>query len=320
MAAKWRQLNGVLLFDKPLELSSNIALQKVRRLFQAEKAGHTGTLDPLATGLLPICFGEATKFSVGLLESDKTYRANIKLGQTTTTGDAEGDIIASHHVDVSESQIEVALQGLRGEIKQLPPMYSALKHQGKPLYEYIRKGETIERQLRDVVIHDLVLERFSGDELQISVRCSKGTYVRTLAEDIGVALGCGAHLIGLRRTAIADFNLTDAYTLLQLEEMTSDQRDACLLPLDCMLLHVPRLDLDEVQVARMAQGQRLGLDLELPDGKLRLYSENEFVGLGELSGRRLAPSRLIASVARKAAQGTKLEIFENNISGMSDPV
>jgi len=302
MASNWRPLNGVLLFDKPLELSSNIALQKVRRLFQAEKAGHTGTLDPLATGLLPICFGEATKFSVGLLESDKTYRARIKLGQTTTTGDAEGEITASHDVTASEAQVQEALQGLRGEIQQLPPMHSALKHQGKPLYEYIRKGETVERELRSIVIHELVLERFSGDELDISVRCSKGTYVRTLAEDIGLALGCGAHLIGLRRTAIARFSLDHAYSLPQLEAMTSSERDACLLPLDCMLLDLPRLDLDSVQVARLAQGQRLGLDLALPDGKLRLYEEGEFIGLGELSGRRLAPSRLISSVAKTAAQ------------------
>ncbi|MFA6902680.1 MAG: tRNA pseudouridine(55) synthase TruB [Gallionellaceae bacterium] len=302
MTGKWRSLDGVLLFDKPLELSSNIALQKVRRLFQAEKAGHTGTLDPLATGLLPVCFGEATKFSVGLLESDKTYRARIKLGQTTTTGDAEGEITASHEVNVSEGQVQEALQTLRGEIQQLPPMYSALKHQGKPLYEYIRKGETIERELRNVVIHELVLEHFAADEMDISVRCSKGTYVRTLAEDIGRALGCGAHLTGLRRTMISEFSLDNAYTLSQLESMTSAERDACLLPLDCMLLNLPKLDLDEVQVSRLAQGQRLGLDLALPDGKLRLYAAGEFVGLGELSGRRLAPSRLVSSVARRAAQ------------------
>ncbi len=302
MAGTWRPLNGVLLFDKPLELSSNIALQKVRRLFQAEKAGHTGTLDPLATGLLPVCFGEATKFSIGLLEADKTYLAQIKLGQTTTTGDAEGEITASHDVTVSAAQVQEVLQTLRGAIQQLPPMYSALKHQGKPLYEYIRKGVTVERALRSVYIHELVLERFSGDELDISVRCSKGTYVRTLAEDIGHALGCGAHLTGLRRTQIAGFSLKNAYTLPQLEAMTSEERDACLLPLDCMLLDLPRLDLDSVQVGRLAQGQRLGLDLPFPDGKLRLYAEGEFIGLADFSGRRLAPSRLISSVAQSAAQ------------------
>ena len=307
MAGSWRPLNGVLLFDKPLELSSNIALQKVRRLFQAEKAGHTGTLDPLATGLLPICFGEATKFSVGLLESDKTYRAQIKLGQNTTTGDAEGEITSSHDVAVDEAQVQQVLAGLRGEIQQMPPMYSALKFQGKPLYEYIRKGETIERELRSVVIHELIMERLSGAELDISVRCSKGTYVRTLAEDIGKALGCGAHLRGLRRTTIAAFSLDHAYTLPQLEAMTSEERDDCLLPLDCMLSDLPRLDLDSVQVERMAQGQRLGLDLPFPDGKLRLYAEGEFVGLGELSGRRLAPSRLVSSIAQQAARRSSTE-------------
>ena len=236
MVGKWRPLDGVLLFDKPLELSSNIALQKVRRLFQAEKAGHTGTLDPLATGLLSICFGEATKFSVGLLESDKSYQARIRLGQTTTTGDAEGEITASHDVAVSEADVQEALRGLRGEIQQLPPMYSALKHQGKPLYEYIRKGETVERELRNIVIHELVLEQFCDNELIVSVRCSKGTYVRTLAEDIGKALGCGAHLTGLRRTGTGQFSLQDAYTLPQLEAMSSAARDVCLMPLDCMLI------------------------------------------------------------------------------------
>jgi len=260
----------------------------------------------LATGLLPICFGEATKFSVGLLESDKTYRAQIKLGQTTTTGDAEGEIIATHDVTVKEAQVQQVLQAFRGEIQQLPPMHSALKHQGKPLYEYIRKGETIARELRNVVIHELVLEQFGGDELVISVRCSKGTYVRTLAEDIGKALVCGAHLTGLRRTAIANFTLDKAYSLSQLEAMTSAERDAVLLPLDCMLLELQRLDLDEVQVSRLAQGQRLGLDLPLMDGKLRLYAKDEFVGLGEFAGRRLSPSRLVASVAKRAAQSGEI--------------
>jgi tRNA pseudouridine55 synthase len=263
----------------------------------------------LATGLLPVCFGEATKFSFGLLESDKTYRALIKLGQTTTTGDAEGEITATHEVTASEEQVQEILRGLHGEIQQLPPMYSALKHLGKPLYEYIRKGETIERELRNVFIHELVLERFGGDELVISVRCSKGTYVRTLAEDIGAALGCGAHLQGLRRTAISRFSLDEAYTLPQLEAMTDAQRDACLLPVDAMLQELPSLELDAVQVGRLAQGQRLGLDLNMPNGKIRMYANGEFIGLGELEGRRLAPSRLISSVAKKAAQrGTTAEI------------
>ncbi len=244
MTRTWRQLDGVVLFDKPLELSSNPAMQKVRRLYQAEKAGHTGTLDPLATGLLPICFGEATKFSMGLLEADKTSRAPIRLGQTTTTGDAEGEVIDARPVNVNEEQVREVLQRFTGAIQQLPPMHSALKHQGKPLYEYIRQGETIERAPREVFIHDLRRERFEGNELEIVVRCSKGTYVRTLGEDIGLALGCGGHLIALRRTAIAHFNLEDAYSLPQLEAMDEQQRDAVMLPLDCMLQDFPALELD----------------------------------------------------------------------------
>ncbi len=302
MARIFRPLDGVLLFDKPLELSSNAALQKVRRLFQAEKAGHTGTLDPLATGLLPVCFGEATKFSTALLDADKTYRALLRLGQTTTTGDAEGEIIAENPVEAGQAEVEAMLARFLGDIRQLPPMHSALKHEGKPLYEYIRKGETIERELRDVTVHELVLNRFGGNEMDITVRCSKGTYIRTLAEDIGAALGCGAHLIGLRRTAIAHFDLRDAYTLEQLEAMTEAERDACLLPLEALMPDMPRLQLDAVQTQRLAQGQRLGLDAGLPDGRVRLYGPQGFIGVGLLQGRRLAPERLLSCVAEQAAK------------------
>jgi tRNA pseudouridine55 synthase len=305
----YRPLDGVLLFDKPLEFSSNDALQKVRRLFQAEKAGHTGTLDPLATGLLPICFGEATKFSNALLEANKTYRALLRLGQTTTTGDAEGEITSEHPVNIELSEIDAVLARFRGEIKQLPPMHSALKHQGKPLYEYIRRGETIERELRDVVIHELVMHSFSGNQMDITVRCSKGTYVRTLAEDIGAALGCGAHLIGLRRTAIAHFDLRQGYTLDQLTAMSSDERDACVLPLESLMPDIPILQLDAVQIKRLAQGQRLALDTGLPDGKIRLHGPQGFIGLALLQGRRLAPDRLLSSVAKQAATVDTAENF-----------
>lgn len=301
MARTYRPLDGVLLFDKPLGLSSNDALQKVRRLFQAEKAGHTGTLDPLATGLLPICFGEGTKFSNALLDADKTYRALLRLGQTTTTGDAEGEIVAEHPVESGLADVEAVLAGFRGEIQQIPPMHSALKHQGKPLYEYIRKGETIEREARSVVIHELVLNRFDGNEMEITVRCSKGTYVRTLAEDIGAALGCGAHLIGLRRTAIAHFDLQNGHSLQQLEAMTGAERDACVLPPESLMPGMPELQLDAVQVKRLAQGQRLALDAGLPDGKIRLHGPQGFIGTGLLQGRRLAPDRLLSGVAKQAA-------------------
>jgi tRNA pseudouridine55 synthase len=308
MARTFRPLDGVLLFDKPLELSSNTALQRVRRLFQAEKAGHTGTLDPLATGLLPICFGEATKFSTALLDADKTYRATLRLGQTTTTGDAEGEIVTERPVNVAQADVDAALAKFRGPIKQLPPMHSALKHQGKPLYEYIRKGETIEREPRDVVIHELVLDRFAVNEMDITVRCSKGTYVRTLAEDIGEALGCGAHLIALRRTAIAHFDLKDACDMAQLEAMSMEQREAHVLPVDSLMPGMPQLQLDAVQVKRLAQGQRLALDAGLPDGKVSLHGPQGFAGVGVLQGRRLAPDRLLSSVAKQAA---KIDLAEN---------
>jgi tRNA pseudouridine55 synthase len=296
-----RPLDGVLLFDKPLELSSNTALQKVRRLYHAEKAGHTGTLDPLATGLLPVCFGEATKFTIALLDADKSYRATIRLGQRTTTGDAEGEVTETRAVAVDETQVLAVLAKFMGETRQLPPMHSAIKHQGKPLYEYIRKGETVERELRMVFIRELKLERLEGDELEFSVLCSKGTYVRTLAEDISEMLGCGGHLIALRRTGIGEFSLDDSCTLAQLEAMDEAQRDACLLPLDSLVQNLPRLELDEVQANRMAQGQRLGLSDAYPDGKRRLYVAGRFIGLGDLANGRLAPSRLLSSVAKAAA-------------------
>lgn len=301
MARTYRPLDGVLLFDKPLELSSNIALQKVRRLFQAEKAGHTGTLDPLATGLLPICFGEATKFSNNMLNADKTYRALLRLGQTTSTGDAEGEITAEHPVNVTQAEVDAVLARFRGEIQQLPPMHSALKHHGKPLYEYIRNGETVARELRSVVIYELQQNSFSGNEIDIEVRCSKGTYIRTLAEDIGAALGCGAHLIGLRRTAIAHFTLQDAYTLPQLEAMNDTERDACILSLETLMPDMPKLQLNSEQIKRLAQGQRLALDTGLPDGKVSLQGPQGFIGVALLQGRRLAPERLLSAVAKQAA-------------------
>jgi tRNA pseudouridine55 synthase len=303
MARTARQLDGVLLFDKPLRLSSNTALQKVRKLFQAAKAGHTGTLDPLATGLLPICFGEATKFSNALLDADKTYRAIVKLGQTSSTGDAEGEITVIDAALPDEDRVLAVLRNFIGEIEQIPPMHSAIKHQGKPLYEHIRKGgSNVERKPRLVTIHELVLENFAGSEFDMTVRCSKGTYIRTLAEDIGQALGCGAHLIGLRRTAIAQFRLESAYTWEQLEEMDMQRRESRLLPVDCMLQQIPGIELDATQARRIAQGQSLVVDAALPDGRVRLYSEGKFLGAGMLeAGRKLVAERLISRVAMDAA-------------------
>ncbi len=298
---RYRPLDGVLLFDKPLELSSNAALQKVRHLFQAEKAGHTGTLDPLATGLLPICFGEATKFSTALLDADKSYRATLQLGQKTTSGDAEGEVIETRPVNVTRAQVDSVLATFLGEISQLPPMHSALKFQGKPLYEYIRKGETIEREARPVTIHKLLPERLEGTQLDIFVQCSKGTYVRTLAEDIGEALGCGAHLIALRRTGIAHFDLQDAQNLPGLQAMAADARDACLLPIEALMPGMPVLALDAVAIKRLAQGQRLALEDPPPSGKIVLHGPQGFVGTGILEGRRLSPDRLMSRVAKQAA-------------------
>jgi len=302
MARAYRPCDGVLLFDKPLGISSNTALQKVRRLFNAKKAGHTGTLDPLATGLLPICFGEATKFSNLLLNADKTYHALILLGTTTSTGDSEGEISAVHSVNIDLAEVNEALGKFRGNIQQLPPMHSALKHQGKPLYEYIRKGQTIERELRNIVIHELVLNNYCGNEIDITVRCSKGTYIRTLAEDIGAVLGCGAHPGGLRRTAIAHFDLEDAQDMPALEALSADERDGCILGIESLMPDMPTLQLDGMQVKRLAQGQRLALDVGLPDGKFRLLGDQGFIGLGQLQGHRLAPDRLLSTVAKQAAQ------------------
>jgi tRNA pseudouridine55 synthase len=297
-----RPLDGVLLFDKPLELSSNTAMQKVRRLYRAEKAGHTGTLDPLATGLLPVCFGEATKFTHSLLDADKGYRATVRLGQRTTTGDAEGEVVETRPVAVDEVQVRAVMQRFTGDIEQVPPMHSALKHQGKPLYEYIRKGETVAREARPVTIHELTLENLQGEVLEFSVLCSKGTYVRTLAEDIGEALGCGGHLTALRRTRIGPFGLEGAYTLQQVEAMEPGARDALLLPLDTLVSGLPRLEVDAIQAERLAKGQRLAWHEGVPDGKCRLYAEGSFIGLGELERGRLSPSRLLSTVARAAAQ------------------
>jgi tRNA pseudouridine55 synthase len=283
-------------------------MQKVRRLYQAEKAGHTGTLDPLATGLLPICFGEATKFSMGLLDADKTYRATVRLGQTTTTGDAEGEILETREVDVNEAQAQTALAEFVGNIQQIPPMYSALKHQGKPLYDYIREGVTIERQAREVIIYSLTLNKLDGDDLEFTVRCSKGTYVRTLGEDIGNKLGCGGHLIALRRIAIADFSVEQALDLAQLETMTEAERDAAIMPVDSLLSELPRLDLDATQAIRLGRGQKLGMSQDLVVGQYRLYAVGQFIGVGEWLGHGLAPNRLLASLAKQAAQKDSTEV------------
>ena len=294
-----RHVSSLLLLDKPAGYSSNHALQKVKRLFRAEKAGHTGTLDPFATGLLPICLGEATKFSSYGLEGDKRYLATMKLGITTTTGDIEGEILTCLDVTVSQSDIDRVLPRFRGAISQIPPIYSALKVAGKPMYDYARKGIEVERKTRKVEIKRLACVGFEGDELVIDVSCSKGTYIRALAEDIGAALGCGAHLITLRRTASSALTVERAITLEQLEALTEIERDARLLPIDTLLQDVPDAMLESRMVTRLRQGQVQQAHPDWLPGMVRVYdSNNAFIGLCEVtSERQLIVKRLIAEHA-----------------------
>lgn len=284
-----------MLIDKPLGYSSNQALQKVKWLFRASKAGHTGTLDPLATGLLPICLGEATKFAQYVTDADKTYDATIKFGMTTTTGDAEGDILITSAVNFTRPQFESACQQLIGEITQVPPMYSALKHEGKSLYEYARAGIDIERKPRLINVRNITINTFAQDIAQITVVCSKGTYIRTLAEDIGAILGCGAHLVGLQRTETAGYLLPQAVTLTQLEAMSAESRDALLLPVDSAIQYLPKLVLNKEAAFFVMQGQSVWQYGKIQTGDLRLYDEqDQFLGLGFLQDDgKVAPKRLI---------------------------
>ncbi|BFG73822.1 tRNA pseudouridine(55) synthase TruB [Paraburkholderia terrae] len=297
-----RALDGVLLLDKPVGLSSNDALIRAKRLYLAKKAGHTGTLDPLASGLLPLCFGEATKFSQDLLEADKTYEATMRLGIRTTTGDAEGEAIETRDVACDQGAVERALVQFRGEIVQVPPMYSALKRDGKPLYEYARAGQTVEREGRQVTIHALELLACALPDVTFRVTCSKGTYVRTLAEDIGEALGCGAHLVMLRRTGVGALTLANSVTLDALSDALPDERDAWLQPVDALLSTFPSVQLDAEATRRFLHGQRLRLaDLSVDESVLhatrtRVYaSEGKLLGVARVGEGVLAPERLIVS-------------------------
>jgi tRNA pseudouridine55 synthase len=294
-----RLVDGVLMLDKPTGITSNGAIQRVKRLFGAAKAGHVGTLDPLASGLLPVCLGEATKFSTDTFAANKSYDAQILLGVTTTTGDTEGDVTARKPVSVSRDQVREILTRFTGELQQMPPMYSALKRDGKPLYAYARAGQTVERTARSITIHAIELLDFSGERFRISVRCTKGTYIRVLAEDIGQALGCGATLAGLRRTAVGTFGVEEAVTLDALEGLPAIRRNACLLPVDCLVSGLPALTLHADAVARISRGQAAQVEVLANRGGLaRLYDrEGRFLGLGELQeGGRLLPKRLVAAL------------------------
>lgn len=314
-----RALDGVLLLDKGIGLSSNDALMRAKRLLRAQKAGHTGTLDPLASGLLPLCFGEATKFSQDLLEADKTYEAIMRLGIRTSTGDAEGEVLETFPVEVGTPEIEAALARFRGPISQVPPMHSALKRDGKPLYEYARAGQVVEREAREVTIHTLELLRADLPDVAFRVTCSKGTYVRTLAEDIGAALGCGAHLVALRRTGVGALTLEHAATLEQLEGMEEAARDTCLQPVDALLSTFPLVRLDSDDARRFLHGQRLRLADLAPieragatavagqdsndETRVRVYRADDgaLLGVARAGQGVLAPERLIVTTAQESA-------------------
>lgn len=300
-AKKRHRIDGVLLLDKPPGMTSNAALQKVRRLFNAAKAGHTGTLDPMATGLLPLCFGEATKFAGELLAADKCYAATVLLGVRTDTADAEGRILETRPVAVTRGQVESALARFRGDILQVPPMHSALKRDGRPLYEYARKGIELERAPRAVTIRSLDLHSFDGDRIVFDVDCSKGTYVRTLAQDIGEVLGCGGHLTALRRTRIGSLHLEEAFTLEALEALTPEAREALLQPADALLTTLPRLDLDADATQRFSHGQTVPAGQGPVAGQLRIYAaDGRFLGIGRAAPDGLvAPARLVATSLEK---------------------
>lgn len=289
----WRDVDGVLLLDKPVGPSSNAALQRARRVFGARKAGHGGTLDPLASGLLPVCFGEATKFSAMLLEADKSYRAVIRLGVRTATGDAEGEILETRPVDVALDSIRDVLEGFTGEIDQVPPMYSALKRDGQPLYELARRGESVDLQPRKVVVRRMALLDWQGERLEIEVDCSKGTYIRVLAEDIGAALGCGASLAELRRTRIGVLHLCDAVGLDQLESPAMDLA-GLLQPVDAALADWPVVRLDAAAAACLLQGRRVATAAEHRE-RVRVYAGERFLGIADILDGMLVPRRLVGT-------------------------
>lgn len=289
----WKQVDGVLLLDKPIGLTSNDALQKARRLFSAAKGGHTGTLDPLATGLLPLCFGEATKFSADLLDADKTYEAILQLGVTTDSGDADGVVLTTAPVDVSEADVLAILPRFLGDIQQIPPMHSALKRNGRPLYELARKGIEVEREPRAVTIHGIDMLGLEGDTLTLRVSCSKGTYIRVLATDIGALLGCGAHLKGLRRTRVGDLDLENAVTLAELEALDEAARAGRLQPVDALVSSLPVISVEGEAEQRFRHGNPVDLPADL-SGKIRVYAGECLIGVGEPGpDGRLWPKRLV---------------------------
>lgn len=298
---KGRSIDGIVVLDKAIGISSNRALQEVKRIFDAQKAGHTGSLDPLATGVLPLCLGEATKVSQFLLDSDKKYRARLKLGIRTDSGDSEGvEIDRNVDFQLTERQIQEALAAFRGEIEQVPPMHSALKVNGVPLYKMARKGESIEREPRRITVYSIELTAFEGDELELEIACSKGTYIRTIADDLGQALGCGAHIIALRRTQAGAFTEADCITAQALQA-ECEQRgltaiDERLIPMDKAIEDLPEVVLPSITASFVKNGQPV-LVRHLPEeGLVRLYDQEQFIGIGCIDDDGMvAPRRLIVA-------------------------
>ena len=295
-----RPVDGILLLDKPLGITSNDALQKVKHLFFAQKAGHTGSLDPLADGMLPICFGIATRLSAFLLDSDKHYWVRVKLGQTTTTADTEGEVVEERPTDgIGREQIAAVLPRFTGAIMQLPPMYSALKHKGERLYKLAREGIEVEREPREITIHALELGSVEGDQFELQVHCSKGTYVRTLAEDIGEALGCGAHVSALRRTGVGPYTGMSMVSMQQVEEAAlegNETLDALLLPVDTALSDWPAVQLNGDAAYYLKMGQAVVVPKAPAEGWVRLYEgPDRFIGVGVVQDDgRIAPKRLLS--------------------------
>lgn len=297
---KGRDVHGVFLLDKPQGVSSNDIMQKVKRLFKANKAGHTGALDPLATGMLPICLGEATKFSQFLLDSDKRYVVTAKLGERTDTSDAEGQVVQSREVNVAEADILAALSAFRGEILQVPTMFSALKHNGKPLYEYARAGITVEREARPITIFELKFIDYQAPFLTLEVHCSKGTYIRTLVDDLGEVLGCGAHVTMLRRLAVADYPIEEMMPIEDLvllaDSFPNSELDRLLLPMDTAVASLPQLNLTAEQTKAVGFGQRVKFENpQALSGLVRLFSEKgQFLGIAEITaGNIIRPNRMV---------------------------
>lgn len=301
-----RDIHGVLLLDKPQGLSSNDALQKVKRLYNANRAGHTGALDPLATGMLPICLGEATKFSQFLLDSDKRYRVIARLGQRTDTSDADGQIVQERPVNFTQAQLDAALDSFRGDIKQVPSMYSALKYQGKKLYEYARQGIEVPREARSIKVYELQFIRWEGDELELEIHCSKGTYIRTITDDLGELLGCGAHVIYLRRLQVATYPIERMVTLEQLNALLEQAQaqgiapgellDPLLMPMDSPVENYPEVNLLPVVAGYVKQGQPVQVAGAPASGMVRMTEgeERKFIGVGDIADDgRVAPRRLV---------------------------